>query len=70
MPDPSNPFNAICSYCGTKISVHWFKGRKAVCEDGYADGFELWQVVDAKRALGHRINAALSHAAMVSKTQK
>ncbi len=45
------------------MSIHAIRGRKAYCEDGYDSPFELWQVVAAKRALGHKINPAMSHAA-------
>lgn len=63
----NNPFEALCTYCQKRLAVHELKGQKAVCEDGYKDGFELWEVIDAKRALGHKISKPQSHAAMISK---
>jgi hypothetical protein len=64
-----NPFDAICNYCQKTLAVHSLKGSRAVCDDGHVDGFKLWQVIDGKRALGHKISLAQSYAAMKSRSK-
>ncbi len=59
----TNPFLAVCPRCHTTMSIHNIRGRKAYCENGLDSPFRLWQIVAAKRALGHKINTSMSHAA-------
>ena len=63
----TNPFLQVCPRCHTTMSIHSLRGRKAYCEDGHDSPFELWQVVATKRALGHKINTKMSHAAFQNK---
>ena len=58
-----NPFTQVCPRCHTTMSIHSLRGREAYCEDGHVSPFRLWQVVATKRALGHKINPSMSHAA-------
>ncbi len=67
MMTDSNPFLQVCSRCHSTMSIHSIRGRKAYCDDKQASSFELWQVVATKRALGHKINPAMSHAAFVNR---
>jgi hypothetical protein len=62
-----NPFNAVCSRCSQTISVHILYGNKAKCHDGDFSAFEVWEVVEVRRALGHKITPAMSYAAMKSR---
>jgi hypothetical protein len=66
---PTNPFNHVCGRCGGTLQTHQLIGRKAKCDDDNWSDFQIWQVVDAKRALGHKINMSLAHAAMRSKAE-
>ncbi len=62
-----NPFLQVCPRCHTTMSIHTIRGRKAYCTDGFDSPFELWQVVATKRALGHKVNTAMSRAARDNK---
>lgn len=52
----TSPFDYHCKRCGASISVHRFHGRKMRCDDGKLGEFEIWQVIEARRALGHKIS--------------
>ncbi len=66
-PMTKNPYNYICSRCNERAAIHGIRGRKMLCHDGESSDFEIWQVVDVKRALGHKIPVKMAFAAMKSK---
>jgi len=63
----SSPFDHICARCGTTISLHTFYGRKMLCVDGAPASFEVWQVIEVRRALGHKVAPEWAVAAKRSK---
>ena len=58
-----NPFETVCGVCGQRLNIHILRGRQARCNDQEVSDIPIWIVVAAKRALGHKINPAMSHAA-------
>ena len=62
-----NPYGFICSRCSERAAIHGLHGRRMICHDGESSTFEVWQVVEVKRALGHKIPTKMAHAAMKSK---
>ena len=63
MNESTNPFAYECGKCGRALQIHKIIGRRAKCDDENFADFEVWQVVEAKRALGHKINQTLAFAA-------
>ena len=66
---PDNPFAYECGKCSRLLQVHKIIGRRAKCDDDTFSDFEVWQVVDAKRALGHKINPTMAFAAHKSREE-
>ena len=64
-----NPFAYVCGRCGAILQNHQLIGRRAKCDDASYGDFEVWQVVEAKRALGHKINPTMAFAAHKSREE-
>ncbi len=62
-----NPYNYVCSRCNERAAVHGIHGRRMICHDDEPSTFEVWQVVDVKRALGHKIPVKMAYAAQKSR---
>ncbi len=62
-----NPYDRVCSRCKERASIHGIRGSKMLCHDGEFSTFEVWEVVEIKRALGHKIPAKMAYAAKRSR---
>ncbi len=65
----SNPFDEICGVCNRSLQTHILRGRQARCNDQEVSDIPIWTVVAAKRALGHKINPSMSHAAFKAEAE-
>ncbi len=62
-----NPYDRVCSRCKEAASIHGIRGRRMICHDGEFSTFDVWEVVEVKRALGHKIPVKMAFAAKKSK---
>ncbi len=62
-----NPYDYICSRCDQRAAIHGIRGQKMICHDGEKSTLEIWQVIEVKRALGHKIPPTMAYAAMKSR---
>lgn len=64
---PENPYNYVCPRCNERAALHGIRGQKMICHDGGKSTLEIWQVIEVKRALGHKIPHKMAYAAMRSR---
>ena len=62
-----NPYNYVCTRCNERAAIHGIRGQKMICHDGEKSTLEIWQVIEVKRALGHKIPHKMAYAALKSR---